>query len=154
MISDNKKVLAEYAREQISKHLDERWTFRWNKRKKAFGICCYSKKTIELSAYMVECGESVDSMKRTVIHEIAHALTPGDHHGPRWRAKMRELGQDPSRTRAAVGATFEYKWHLKCGSCEFKAGFHRKPTMKARRSCPKCSPGRFSEQFVLTAVKA
>ena len=138
---NNKMELEAFAWAMIEKHdLYEEWTFRWNNRKNSFGLCNYTKKTIELSNYMVDCGESVESMKRTVLHEIAHALTPGTGHGPEWKAQMRAFGLEPNRQREGNGAKITYKWYRVCPTCGSKEGYHRKPTSKKRISCAVCCP--------------
>lgn len=38
---------------------------------------------------------SMDELRETVLHEIAHAMTMGDGHGPLWQAKAIELGIPP-----------------------------------------------------------
>ena len=146
-----KAELQAYALEVMQQHglLRDGWSFKWNQRKQSFGLCNYTRKEIQLSAFMVNCGESIESMKGTVVHEVAHALTPGAKHGPVWQAKMVELGQDPKRAREAQGAKITYKWSLGCPSCDFKAGYHRRPSTKRRSSCPKCSGGRFNAEFEL-----
>lgn len=37
-----------------------------------------------------------DDLLDTLLHEIAHALTPGDGHGKLWQAKAMELGARPT----------------------------------------------------------
>ena len=36
-------------------------------------------------------------MRDTILHEVAHALTPGDNHGPLWRRVCRQIGARPER---------------------------------------------------------
>lgn len=138
---NNKMELEAYAWAMIEKYdLHEEWTFRWNNRKNSFGLCNYTKRTIELSRFMVDCGESVESMKRTVLHEISHALTPGTGHGPEWQAQMRAFGLEPNRQRNGEGVKITYKWYRVCPTCGSKEGYHRKPTSKKRISCAVCCP--------------
>ena len=155
LLLDIKSELEAYAWAMIEKYdLHEEWTFRWNSRKNAFGLCNHTRKTIELSSYMVDCGESLESMKGTVLHEIAHALTPGDHHGPKWQAKILEFGLEPNAKRRAEGAVFEYKWYRVCNECGRKTGYHRKPSSKKRRSCGVCCPTHFNTKYELVVKKA
>ena len=79
--------------DMLVKHNLTDWKFIWNNRTttKTFGICKYRLKEIHLNkkfALVEKTQEVID----TIIHEIAHALTKGDGHGERWRAKCRELG--------------------------------------------------------------
>lgn len=83
-------------------HLD----FEFSRTKRAIGSCHMRRNhitgvvtptKITLSRYWMprlpDC-EVVD----TILHEIAHALTPGDGHGAKWRAMCRKIGANPERT--------------------------------------------------------
>lgn len=94
---DNLKFAQDLARELISKYLDSSWSFQWNNRKRTFGICLYTRKTIELSRLMI-ANQSKADIRDTILHEIAHALTPGAQHGPEWKAMARRLGCVPKST--------------------------------------------------------
>ena len=147
--------LENFASEKMIEHdlVSNGWTFGWNNRKRAFGLCNHSTKTIQLSRYMVECGESIESMKGTVIHEIAHALAGARAgHGIKWQSIMIELGQTPRRTREARGAEHRYKWFRMCKTCGVKQGYHRRPKNKTA-SCGICSPT-FNEKYLLEIVRA
>lgn len=61
-----------------------------------YGTCFYDKwergglqHVIEISAF---CNDSLLEMWISVVHELAHVLTRGDGHGPRWRAAAKRLG--------------------------------------------------------------
>ena len=49
------------------------WSFGWNWRKRALGLCRYRERKIELSRWFVKAnGEGI--VRETILHEIAHAL--------------------------------------------------------------------------------
>jgi hypothetical protein len=53
------------------------------------GGCFYKTKLIYVKVWP---GQSRASVRETLLHEIAHALTPRNGHGLRWQRKARELG--------------------------------------------------------------
>lgn len=60
------------------------------------GQCNFRRKRIELAPFFVRFNYPF-VVKRTILHEIAHALTPKHGHNKFWKAKARELGHDGSR---------------------------------------------------------
>ena len=147
------KQLQEYAEQKIREHNLEGWSFRWNNKKRAFGTCRYGPKTIELSRFMVDCGEPVEALKTTVRHEIAHALAgPRAGHGPVWKRYARMLDVPAVSRRKGNHAPKGFKWYLCCPECDYKRGFFRKPSAK-RRSCGICCPV-FNEKYLLVTKPA
>lgn len=69
------------------------WKFVWNNRtsNRTWGICKYAPKEIHINKKYALHAPQEDVID-TIIHEVAHALTRGDGHGERWKAKCRELG--------------------------------------------------------------
>ena len=70
------------------------WTFRWMRRREPFsraGQCNWVKKTIELAPVYVELNDARHVMN-TILHEVAHALTPNHGHNKYWRAKAQAIG--------------------------------------------------------------
>lgn len=70
------------------------WSFRFNRAKSYAGLTDLDLKEISLSGSMVDA-VSPSSVRETILHEIAHALTGEDEraeHGPLWRAKALEIG--------------------------------------------------------------
>ena len=92
----NVDMIEKSARFLMDKNGLEHWEFKWNKRKQAVGTCKYGPQIIEMSKPWCLLN-SMEEVRDTILHEIAHALTPGDHHGPKWRHQCRLLGCRPSR---------------------------------------------------------
>lgn len=133
------------------------WTVTTNNRKRAFGVCNYSKKTIELSKLLVPIC-STSAIWNTITHEVAHALA--GHmagHGPKWQHIHKSLGGNGERLSSlenAVGGkeakenfiSTNYKY---VGTCPNGHVSHRnrKPTRKC--SCGVCS-NRFDNRYIIT----
>lgn len=87
------------ARKEMDKHGLEHVSLVFNPRlTRAFGRYRYnrldsSSKRIELSKKLVLLNDEARVM-RTVLHEIAHALTEGHGHDAVWKAKCLEIGGD------------------------------------------------------------
>jgi hypothetical protein len=45
-----------------------------------------------------------DQERQVLLHEMCHAATPGDGHGPRWLAEMRRLAAEHGEAWAADAA--------------------------------------------------
>lgn len=116
------------------------WSFAYNRRKRAMGLCVYRRRAIELSIYFVQRngdGEVVD----TILHEIAHALVgPGHGHDAVWKRKCVEIGAEPLRCGQAdmPGG----RWQARCGGCGRSFHRHRKPTRTHGWFCRACGPER------------
>src|SRR5215207_599997 len=72
------------------------WRFRFDNARRRFGSCRSREKVITLSRPLTLLNGE-EQVRDTILHEIAHALTPDDGHGPQWRAKCREVGARPER---------------------------------------------------------
>lgn len=123
--------------------IDKRWSFGYNKRKKALGVCSHSKRKIELSSLWVET-LPMEQIERTILHEIAHALAPADAgHGPKWKEMCCLVGiPDEARcfTDKVIGTEFRKttaKWKVECPTCG-KVTYKHKRTYPAP-SCGVCS---------------
>lgn len=113
---------------------DEDLEFGFNNRKNALGICKirYGKAyRIELSKIWTEA-LTEDEVRDTLLHEIAHAMTPLDGHGAKWRAAARLVGANPKRTAEEVPLEVQRrvnkmhaKYRAECFSCENVVYFNR-----------------------------
>lgn len=77
------------------------WRFEFDNAKARNGICKHSRKTICLSRYYVALND-ISKVLNTILHEIAHALTPGAKHGPEWKAKAKQIGCTGERCTSGV----------------------------------------------------
>jgi len=123
------------------------WIAVTNRRTRAFGVCSYNKKEIQLSSILIPAMTS-EAIKDTIIHEIAHALTRGHNHDYVWQRKCIELGGDGQR----CGGSNKYfkgdngrneilskvsKYKLTCPACNKITYKQRIP--KRSFSCGECS---------------
>jgi len=72
------------------------WHFRFDHARRRFGSCRAGRKLITLSRSLVILNDESE-VRDTLLHEIAHALSPGDGHGRLWRAACRRIGARPVR---------------------------------------------------------
>lgn len=134
------------AKKMIENHKELKgWRIVSNRRKRAFGVCNYTYRQIELSAYLIpECTDK--SIKDTIIHEIAHALCPGHNHDRVWQMKCVELGGNGQRCGGAdnykegkVGSLVLQeklaKYTLTCPVCD--AVYHKNRKTTKVSSCGK-----------------
>lgn len=88
----------QYAQEKLMLYNLNDWKLVWDTRPTThrLGQCRYRRKEIGISikpAKLLAMNEVID----TILHEIAHALTPGHHHDNVWKQKCIELGCRPVR---------------------------------------------------------
>ena len=112
------------------------WEFGFDGARRRLGACWPGRRRITLSRHFVELNEE-PLVKDVILHEIAHALTPGAGHGPRFKRKARELGCSDSACIA--GSEFNAapaRFILRCPHCERTWPRYRRPSRElACRSC-------------------
>lgn len=118
------------AKKLIAEHLDPEWTFKFSHAKKWLGICDYGKKEIRLSEIHTSKSPEEDVLD-TILHEIAHALTPGAGHGPIWKHVAKSIGCS-AKVKGKAAATLDemYSWCIST-SCGKPLKFYtRRPSRK------------------------
>lgn len=116
-----------FARRLMAEHGLEGWDFKFNRQKRAVGLCCPSQRIINLSALYAErfLDKLNDSIEDTLLHEVAHALNylagTCDNHGPQWKKWCGRLGCIPHRV------VQPYRYRLIFGVDEVVGEFHHLP---------------------------
>lgn len=136
------------ALELIKEHGLE-WTFTFDRAKRRFGCCNYTTQTISLSRSLTLLNDKAE-VRDTLLHEIAHALTPGTGHGAAWRKKCLEIGAKPERCYSGVQvAQPEPNFFLECPSCQQRVPRMRRSrrALYCRSCCKEHAAGRAAEAF-------
>jgi predicted SprT family Zn-dependent metalloprotease len=136
---------------------DKGWKVVFDNTKIRGGECRYAQKEIGVSAHLF-AKWSYDHAMQTVLHEIAHALTPGHKHDKVWKAKAIELGHSGNRCYdgEAQGCYPRRKqarnWIGTCPNGHTKT--RARPPLKGHNySCGTCPPRVFNYAAFLTWEK-
>ena len=90
------------------------WQFGFDNAESRSGRCNYNYRLITLTlTYCAMMGK--EEIIDTVLHEIAHALTPGKGHGAEWQRIAKRIGCKASQTRECGAAIVGTKWFGECG---------------------------------------
>ncbi len=121
----------------------------FNNRKRWSAYCNVTERVISLSNHYIKYN-CVEMITNTILHEIAHALTPTHHHDIVWKNKFKEIGGNGERCN--TNSVMKYKWNAICPNCKMSTGMHRKSKVKSAcfNCCTKHNGGVFSEKFLLT----
>jgi len=127
----------------------EGWRFQFDTAKRRFGCCNYRSKRITLSKHLTSLND-VGQVNDTILHEIAHALTPGHHHDRVWQRKAIEIGCNGKRCYSSKDVVSpESKYIAVCVGCGQTHKKHKIMKRAAKRSCGTCSGGRFNPTYIL-----
>jgi predicted SprT family Zn-dependent metalloprotease len=120
----------------LSQHGLADWGFAFDHARRRLGSCDYRERRITLSRPLTTLNpEAV--VRDTILHEIAHALTPGARHGRAWRAQAAALGAEPRAcVRASDIATPPAPYSLVCDLCSLRIDRYRQP--RRRALCLRC----------------
>jgi predicted SprT family Zn-dependent metalloprotease len=135
----------------IKKYGLKGWIFKFDYAKRRFGTCNYEHKLITLSKHLTVLNED-DEVKDTLLHEIAHALTPGDNHGEKWQQACLKLGAKPNRyympSRVKQPKPLYF---LICDNCNLRLPRYRKTKglYVCNRCCEDYNRGKASYRYKL-----
>ena len=111
------------------------WTLRITTSVKVLGRCVYRDKAIELSYHLLD--NVPEKVVDTALHEIAHALTPGDEHGPRWVAACKRIGALPEQYYRG-GMIAPPKYAIYCVACDRQLAYRYLKVSLEYKCCAHC----------------
>lgn len=120
-------------------HLSEEWTAEYDQSLRHAGTCNGVTRVLTFSLKIAEHvpeSEFID----TVVHEIAHALTPGHKHDAVWKRTARSLGGSGERLSSVKLPSEIYSWVGKCSNGVHTFQYQRKPKYVDNGVC-KCGKG-------------
>lgn len=111
------------------------WAFKWDRAKRRMGLCSHYKRLISLSEPI--CTHASDeSVRDTILHEIAHALAGAtEQHGEAWRRIAVSIGCNGKATHNEP--LTGHKW---IGICPNGHEIKKFRLRNQRFSCPICCP--------------
>ena len=130
------------------------WKLKWTTNYSQYGQCNNQKEIIQISLPIAVSNseQGID----TLLHELAHALTPNCGHNDEWKQMCIKIGATPERCAKSIKTRFDNEikpvtktsktYILSCPACNFYTTRTRKSNSSS--SCPKCSNS-YNEQFKL-----
>lgn len=168
----NRADILSLARTEMNKHGLVNWTVKFIKSKTVAGLCwtvrwnadpLYSLGRIELSSDYFDVFSDYDILD-TILHEIAHALTPdiktkyqsGQRkgqtrrivHGAEWKAIAKRIGCSGMRCVRQEAARPEGRYKGICPNGH--ESFRHRMTWQAKHntSCAQCDPKKYRSEFM------
>lgn len=125
------------ARELMANYGLTAWSFGFDSARRRLGACWLDRKRITLSRHFVNLNPE-PIVRDVILHEIAHALTPGKGHGPAFKRKAVELGCNPASCMPSDEVVSSPpRVVLECPHCGRTWPRYRKPSRKL--ICGSCS---------------
>ena len=141
------KIKSDYTVSRLKKYFkkynlnDIGWTYGFNNNKRRGGVTKYTSKTIYISNYYIFSETTTKKdIKNTILHEIAHALSPiGSHHNHIWKRKALEIGCNGERClRQGFMKDKDFKYIYKCSQgCQYKRHRTTKKWKEGKYRCVK-----------------
>ena len=129
--------------------IKEGWFYRFGKSKRQFGSCNYLTRRITMSIPLTRLN-SEEYVKNTILHEIAHALTPYHRHDSVWKRKAIEIGCDGSRCYSDNVIRPSSDFIATCPNCGKRYSYRRRRRNVACGECCRTyNSGKYDTRFVL-----
>ncbi len=135
------KSVESLARDLMTKHgLTARgWKFQFDRSMHRMGLCRFVPKIISVSKTLADLN-SEETMRDTILHEIAHALAGSKaRHGLLWKLQARALGARPETCcKVSQVVQAETAWQAVCFDCSMRVSRTRAPNLARKYSHTDC----------------
>lgn len=122
------------------------WRVEWDNAKRRAGLCSFRRTVISLSR-PVTAIHTVEKVRDTILHEIAHALVGSRHgHDRTWKLKAIEIGAKPERCYNAAEGQVPGNYKSTCPNCGTNREAYKKPCGK--HFCVPCYRKTYVRYFV------
>jgi predicted SprT family Zn-dependent metalloprotease len=144
--ADRWSYISAMATTLMLEHIEDRaWSFGFDAGRRRAGLCSYTDKKITVSKYL-SLVHSIDDVRQTVLHEIAHAMTgPKEGHGKKWLATAKKIGY---RNEGYTGEAIAKEYAPYRGVCPNGHQHYRYKKPKTMYSCSICASG-FNRQYMI-----
>lgn len=122
------------------------WYFTFDNAYRRHGLCRPRTKTISLSKIATKLNGE-DIVLNTILHEIAHALTPRSHHGSEWRRKALEIGCNGERCVTSDAIQAPHKFNGVCPNCGHTTKAFRRRNSACASCCNKFNRGKYDAKY-------
>lgn len=127
------KLMKELAEQHGLSH----WNMELDDAKRRFGLCDRGRMTISISRHLAALNTEAE-IRNTVLHELAHAKTPGAHHNRLWKATARAMGCTGTRCYSAEVIQPARPYRGQCPNCQRVIERHRRKSI----ACSTCCAGK------------
>lgn len=104
------------ASQRLYQHKLFGWSFGIGNFGRRLGVCKYKVQRIEIAEHYA-LNNDQDEVMDTLMHEIAHAKTPGHKHDPVWKAMAVQLGAQPVSCAKRNVIVKPGNWRAICDEC-------------------------------------
>lgn len=136
----------------LAYYLPKGYTFGFDKAQKRFGYCLNRPNSTPLISFSKALTElnTEEQFIDTVLHEIAHALTPGANHGRKWKTVAVSIGCNGVRCYGKDVVTPEKPFIGTCPKCQLIIKRFRRKRIACSKCCLKYNHGKFDAQFLFS----
>lgn len=125
------------------------WTVTFDRARGRLGLCNHKKKTLSFSA-VITPHLSKSQFQNTVLHEVAHARTPGHGHDNIWKRLFISMGGDGNRLSNIPENALRHvsKYELLCAKTGRSLGFLDRKSKNFAEGKWKCNCCKVSVEIV------
>jgi len=158
MLNDTDTLLRDTlakARELMNSHGLQDWGIGYDNAVRRYGQCRHHDKTITISRKLTAVNPWMNTQD-TILHEIAHALTPGTGHGREWQRVAKDIGCDGKRTYGGNVIQPPMPWTATCQICKTTAHKARRPShsIACGACCRMYNSGVFDSRYAFEWVRS